>query len=270
MDIKLHQRGRASMEFLMGLGARGHKARMRAEQALDDAGLTEETLEDDMDARLEQVDAALKNSREHHLSMLINAWHGDNHGKSAIDAFEELRPEIETLLIEGGKGPATITVHNDLQVPAYYDGVWFHRTTGGWTGHEYQGFIHSKIIHSQLVAKLYPGDIYAQRRQAGEEAPRRDYKRILDMGCGAGYYTVPLAQTFPDSEIWGCDIALPTLKEAQRVANGHGWPWKLHQVTCEETGFESESFGLVTSFILLHELPATAIKDIIRRSVSAS
>ena len=245
MDVTLHQRGRASMDLVVA-----------------EAGLTEETLDADLDARMDQVDRVLAHSAEHHVSLLINAWHGDNHGKSAIEAFEEIRPEIENELIEGAKGPTTITVHNDVKLPAYYDGVWFHRTTGGWTGHEYQGFIHSKIIHSQLVAKMYPGDIYAQRRQAGEEAPRRDYKRILDMGCGSGYYTVPLAQTFPDAEIWGCDFALPTLKEAQRVANSHGWAWKLHQVACEDTGFEAESFGLVTSFILLHELPATAIKDI--------
>ncbi len=262
MDIKLRQRGRASMDFLMGLGMRGYAARLQSDRELAEAGLDDNTLADDLDARMDQVKDALAASREHHLSLLINSWHGDNHGASAIEAFEEMRPELEPSLIEGAKGPTTITAHNDVKLPAYYDGVWFHRTTGGWDGHDFQGFIHSKIIHSFLVARFYPGDIYAQRRQAGKEAPRRDYERILDMGCGSGYYTVPLAQTFPDAEIWGCDFALPTLREAQRVANSHGWAWKLHQVACENTGFEANSFGLVTSFILLHELPATAIRDV--------
>jgi SAM-dependent methyltransferase len=50
------------------------------------------------------------------------------------------------------------------------------------------------------------------------------------------------------------------LEHARRVANENGWAWKLFVRAAEDTGFESESFDFVTSYILLHELPGDIIK----------
>ena len=46
------------------------------------------------------------------------------------------------------------------------------------------------------------------------------------------------------------------LEQGQRVGNEHGHAWKLHQVPGEDTGFESGSFDLVASYIVVHEVPA--------------
>jgi ubiquinone/menaquinone biosynthesis C-methylase UbiE len=52
------------------------------------------------------------------------------------------------------------------------------------------------------------------------------------------------------------------MEQAQRAANERGWKWRLLQVPAENTGLESESFDLVASFILLHEMPASAIRAV--------
>jgi ubiquinone/menaquinone biosynthesis C-methylase UbiE len=146
--------------------------------------------------------------------------------------------------------------------PDYAKGVEFHRTTGGWDGHPYQGFVHGEIIHRKYVAKNYPGDIFDQRRMVLGQLPRQDYKNIFEMGTSSGHFTVPLQETFPDAQITGCDMSATMMEQAQRAANERGWKWRLLQVPAEDTGLESESFDLVASFILMHEMPASAIRAI--------
>lgn len=95
-----------------------------------------------------------------------------------------------------------------------------------------------------------------------ERAPKTHYDQILDMGCSTAHFTHALQETYPDAQITGVDLSAQTLEHASRVANAHGWNWKLYQRAAEETGFDNGSFDLVTSYILLHELPVTAMEAI--------
>ena len=52
------------------------------------------------------------------------------------------------------------------------------------------------------------------------------------------------------------------LEHALRTANSHGWGWQLWQCPAEATGFANASFDLVASYILLHELPETAVRAV--------
>ena len=90
--------------------------------------------------------------------------------------------------------------------------------------------------------------------------------RILDMGCSSGHFTVALTQTFPEAKITGVDLSGRMIEHAYRVANANGWDWDLYQRPAEATGFADASFDLVTSFILLHELPAEAIRAVFREA----
>ena len=121
-------------------------------------------------------------------------------------------------------------------------------------------------MHRDYVAKVFPGNIFAQRRQVLDELPRRDYARILEIGTGAGHYTTQIQAAFPHAEICGCDVSLRMLEQAQRVANEHGWPWKLLHVEGEATGLASKSFDLVTSYIVMHEVPAAITRAHMREA----
>jgi ubiquinone/menaquinone biosynthesis C-methylase UbiE len=80
------------------------------------------------------------------------------------------------------------------------------------------------------------------------------------MGCGTGHYTRALTTRFPQAEIWGADCSIRELEYALQIANDNGWAWRLHRVPNEDTGFPAAHFDLVTSYILLHELPIAAIE----------
>jgi ubiquinone/menaquinone biosynthesis C-methylase UbiE len=52
------------------------------------------------------------------------------------------------------------------------------------------------------------------------------------------------------------------LEHAWRTANANGWAWQLSQQPAEATDFEDASFDLVASYIILHEMPADAIRKV--------
>lgn len=266
MKVELRQRGRASVDFLADLGAWSGGLSPTINASMASRGLVDEGLAEDLDQRLEQVESGMADSLPFFAWSQIGEFLSERHGRAAIEAFEEIRedmlPEFERLK----SGPSTITRAAQDPTPGYAEGVEFHRTHGGWDGHPHQGFIHGELIHRKYVAKNYPGDIFDQRREILGELPRQDYKRIFEMGTSSGHFTVPLQETFPDAQICGCDMSAIMLEQAQRTANERGWSWKLLQVPAEDTGLESGSFDLVASYILMHEMPASAIRAIFKEA----
>jgi SAM-dependent methyltransferase len=266
MDFQLKQRGRASMHFLADLAVAAARFKPRVDADIAARGLSEATLADDLDARLRQVDAALADSSAAAAFAVLTEFSGVNHGRIAAEAFDEIRPELEPRLRALMNGPTTIEPMPGEPRPAYADAAWIHRTTGGWDGHDYQGFIHGELIHREYVARTYPGDIFAQRRQILSVLPRRDYARIFEIGTSSGHYTLQLAAEFPQAEIWGCDPSPRMLEQAQRVANERGFAWRLFVGSGEATGLPAESVDLVTSYIVLHEIPAAAARAQLREA----
>lgn len=263
MQFELDQRGRASMDFIAELGRMG--AALRAATAVDakHAGLLEpDALAADLDARREQVERALATSKHFRTYALLSDFGGTHHGRFAIEAFERVRQRLEPSLRALRDGPCTLEVKPGYEVPEYVRDVEIHRTTGGWDGHDYMGFIHGELIHRHYVAKTFPGDIFAQRRRVLDELPAREFARILEMGASSGHYTRGIQQKFPNARITGVDTSARFLEQAQRVANENGWPWRLLVAPGEDTGLPPASFDLVTSYILLHEIPERVIRGV--------
>lgn len=259
MKVSLRQRGRAELGFIADLGLVGGELRRATRRDIEARGLGPANLEADLDARHEQIEAALVDSRAYRHYLSLHRYGLANLTRAAFDAFEANRAELEPQLTAPPAGPATLTMPEDINIPAYWHN-WFHATTGGWDGHEHMGFIHGELIHRWIVGATFGGNIFRQRAAAAAEAPRLAYRRILDMGCGTGHYTTALAERFPNAEIWGTDCSRRALDYALRVANEHGFAWRLHRVPNERTGFPESRFDLVTSYILLHEIPANAVR----------
>jgi ubiquinone/menaquinone biosynthesis C-methylase UbiE len=263
----MRQGGRSAMEYMVTLTQSMKPLAMVWNKELTEAGLNDETLPDGLDARHGVVKAALADSRAFAVGSLIGEFSSVEHGRVASAAFDEqadvLLPRFAAL---EAKGPSTLHANPDLALPKYWDGVWFHRTTGGWDGHPEMGFVHSEFIHKTYVAKNFGGNIFAQRKavlsRLGDFVPAR----ICEFGTSSGHFTVALQETFPDSAITGIEISLPMLKEAQRVANANGWAWDLHQAVAEESGLPGESFDLVASYIVLHELPSDATRRLFKEA----
>ena len=256
MDFQLKQRGRASIDFAAdltaiagGLGASGS------------AGVQDMDLAEDMATRDAQISAVLDRSTPYWFARQVGEWSSVSHGEITGEAFEEIKeallPEFQRL----AAGPTTIEADPDCDYPDYWTGVDFHRTTGGWV-REHQGFIHGELIHPLYVGKNFPGSIFKQRLEVLNELGARDYARIVELGTSSGHYTLQLAERYPDADITGVELGLPMLEQAQRFANERGLRWRLVQAPAEKTGLPGGAYDLVTSYILLHEVPAAAQREI--------
>jgi 2-polyprenyl-3-methyl-5-hydroxy-6-metoxy-1,4-benzoquinol methylase len=265
MKTQLQQRGRAELAFVAELGLVGAHLKRAVRKDIEARGLKPEALPRDLDERDAQIETALRDSRAFQNYRMLHGWGLNNLTRAAFDAFEANRAVLEPQLNQPPSGPATLTVPEHVEIPTYWHN-WFHNTTGGWDGHPYMGFIHGELIHRWVVGATFPGNIFKQREDAASEAPRKRYRRILDMGCGTGHYTRALTSKFPDAEIWGSDCSIRELEYALRVANDNGWAWRLHRVPNENTGLPAAHFDLVTSYILLHELPVDAIRATFREA----
>jgi SAM-dependent methyltransferase len=274
ISYTIPQPGRAALDFLAAFGPVSGRLLAKQNAALQAAGLTDEAkLADDLDARAAQIEGTLASVPAWRAQNLMGEWHAEQHGRLAAEAFshmaDEIRPELEKLK----EGPTTLRLNPDLQPPKY----WLypvHRTTGGWDAHPDMGFIHGELIHRYLLSKTprppaagnAPGDLYLQRRLFAEQAPRRDYKDVLEIGCSSGPYTLKLAEVFPTARLQACDISAAQLAQAQRNGNAAGLAIELFQADGRDTGLPDASQDLVTSFIILHELPVDVIAEILRES----
>lgn len=83
--------------------------------------------------------------------------------------------------------------------------------------------------------------------------------KILDAGCTIGHNTLPWAQTFPEAEVTGIDVAAPVLRYGHARAESLGIPVHFRQMDATAMKFEDNTFDVVFSSMFLHELP---LKDI--------
>ena len=260
LQPKLRQRGRASVDFLAHVFYGTTRVRQGVQEELNSHFGDGASLPDDLDERHEAVAGALSREPGYRVQQAIGEWHSRQHGLIAMNAFEELKPGVAELLARYDEGPSRLFAEDDFKAPDYFDGVEIHRTRGGWDGHPYMGFVHGEIVHRLIVEATYPGGIFKQRRMVAGLAPRDSYSRILEMGCSSGHFTQALAAAYPDAEITGVDVSIRMLEHALRTGNACGHSWRLYLRPAESTGFGGESFDLVTSYILLHEMPADAIR----------
>ena len=260
LQPKLRQRGRASVDFLAHVFHGTTEVRQGVQEELNTRFGDGASLPDDLDERHEAVTGVLTGEPGYRVQQTIGEWHSRQHGLIAMNAFEELKPGVTEMLAQYDEGPSRLFADEDFKVPDYFDGVEIHRTRGGWDGHPYMGFVHGEIVHRLIVDATYPGGIFTQRRMVAGLAPKDDYGRILEMGCSTGHFTRALAETYPDAEITGVDVSIRTLEHALRTGNSCGHSWRLYLRAAEDTGFDDEHFDLVTSYILLHEMPADAIR----------
>ena len=256
MQFQLRQRGRASMDFAADLGG----ALGKLGQAVG-GKVAELDLQADLDRRMAQVEAALQGFAPRWFACGIGDWLSSQHGRIAGDAFEEIKQELAPRFEALRQGATRLEVRDGFAPPDYWTGVDFHCTAGGWT-RAHQGFIHGELIHPLYVARSFPGQIFRQRSEVLKELGPRRYQRILEMGTSSGHYTLQLAKAFPEASLTGVELSMQMLEQAQRLGNEHGFAWRLIQAAAEDTGLPDGQWDLVTSYILLHELPARALKAV--------
>lgn len=79
--------------------------------------------------------------------------------------------------------------------------------------------------------------------------------RILDVGCGTGYFTRLLVQGEEDVTAVGIDLEEPYIEYAKKIAEEQALPIEFVRGDAHELPFEDESFDLVTSHTFFTSVP---------------
>ena len=88
-------------------------------------------------------------------------------------------------------------------------------------------------------------------------------RRILDIGCTSGNSTLPYVDAFPEADVFAIDVAAPCLRYAHGRAEALGKKVAFSQQSGERTNFDDESFDLIVSHILLHEVSSSGLRNIL-------
>ncbi len=172
--------------------------------------------------------------------------------------------------LRAGKG--SLTLDASLPLPNYTTAVDIHVMPGGFhtditENDVFAGALYDRGVHLFAYGGLGPlndelgvATAAAVRSQFPDLAPGR----ILDLGCGAGHATLPLAAAFPAAEVHGVDLGAPMLRYASARAAALGQAIHFSQDDATRTKFPDASFDLITSTLLLHEMPRPAILALFR------
>jgi ubiquinone/menaquinone biosynthesis C-methylase UbiE len=137
-------------------------------------------------------------------------------------------------------------VPGDVSAAANYDAGMFATTTG-------------------LFGRYLDGAGRGIVQWLGRERPDWRPARILDLGCGLGHNTVPIALAFPEAAVTAIDLAAPMLRYGHaRARSLHADNIVFRQGNAERIPFGDASFDLVVTTMFLHETSHAALPSILR------
>ena len=167
------------------------------------------------------------------------------------------------------RGPGSLELNPEMEIPDYTKHE-IHIQPGGYVGDPFAGHIYHYGTNSFYHGIRPDGNDQDQiHKGAADRLPLPEdgkVKRILDLGCGIGQFTVGLKERFPEAEVWGLDIGAPMVRYGHMRAADLGVDVNFAQRLAEDTGFPDNHFDIVTSYIMHHELPAEKSKAVFREA----
>lgn len=150
-----------------------------------------------------------------------------------------------------------------LQPPAYYAECDIHQHPGGLAGGPLAAYVYRDAVSGGgVVGKPALHERFAAATVAGIQ-PRT----VLDLGCGFGRSSLAFAHAAPKAQVCGVDLSASCVSVA-----AHEVPPELHerigfvQADVVSSGLPDGGFDLVTSTMLLHEMPEDAVRALIQET----
>lgn len=147
----------------------------------------------------------------------------------------------------------------EFRNPPYYESVDIHQHPGGVWSEPTAGFVYERGARSTTpMLGARHRDLHGRLtdRAIRDGIPRR----MLDMGCGFGKSTRPFYEELRDTQVEAVDLSAPCLElAAADAAAAQAENVRFRQMNAYETDYGPESFDVVTSTMLLHELPPEEI-----------
>ncbi|PSB57731.1 class I SAM-dependent methyltransferase [Chamaesiphon polymorphus] len=131
----------------------------------------------------------------------------------------------------------------------------------------------------EVAAYSVHAKIFAETGKTGDAQLRQSYhdlvtqalatppERILDIGCSVGMSTFAMQEVYPQAHLTGVDLSpyflsIANYRAQQQQAQQINW---VHAAG-EATGLPAQSYDLVSLFLICHELPQTATRQIFQEA----
>jgi ubiquinone/menaquinone biosynthesis C-methylase UbiE len=163
--------------------------------------------------------------------------------------------------LEGSLVNSKAELQPSFQQPEYYTRVDIHQHPGGVWSDPIAGFVYERGARSTTpLAGTKHKDLHDRLTAAAlERCPSP--QRVLDMGCGFGKSTKPFVEALGAERVEGVDLSAPCLRVAAKDS-----PARFRQVDARRTDYPDASFDLVTSTMLLHEMPPPEVEKLLAES----
>jgi ubiquinone/menaquinone biosynthesis C-methylase UbiE len=186
---------------------------------------------------------------ERHMQRLKYAG---RYGLVAWHRQERQRLEARLAAVPAGR----VELHPELEMPRYYESCDIHQHPGGVWSDPVAGFVYERAASTTTpLAGERHADLHERFTDVIEEqipAPQR----VLDIGCGFGKSTRPIAARFPAASVDAIDLSAPCLQVAALSTDNV----RFRQMDAASTDYPDAHFDLVTSTMVLHEMPPPVIE----------
>jgi ubiquinone/menaquinone biosynthesis C-methylase UbiE len=178
------------------------------------------------------------------------------------------------------KAAAQLKNNNNLQlkenfkVPPYLTHVDNHLMPGSYHTEYFKGDVANAanydsglfVTSGGMLGSLTDGGGQAIATWVKETYPDFHPKKILDIGCGLGHNTLPIAQLFPNAEVIAIDAGAPMLRYGAARANALGVKnVKFIQADAASMNeFKDGEFDWVQTTMFLHETGGKSIHNIFK------
>ena len=182
-------------------------------------------------------------------------------GRYGINTYySEKRNTFSNILSNEERSENYLELTPGFELPNYYRSVDIHQHPGGLWGDEIAGLVYERGARTTTPLM---GSAHKDLHHRFTDLALKDISTpidILDMGCGFGKSTKPFYDILNESKIEAIDLSEPCLKlAAHDAAETQRKNVKFRQINALETTYDNESFDLVTSTMLIHELPTKEI-----------
>lgn len=171
------------------------------------------------------------------------------------------------------EGAATLRLDPSVSVPRYQAAVDNHCMPGSYYAEYVADDVSAAANYDSGMFSTTTGlfgrylDGAGRGTAAWLRRERPDWKpaRILDLGCGLGHNTLPLAREYPEAEVVAVDISAPMLRYGHARAKALGVDnVTFVQANAEALPYPAGGFDFIYSTMFLHETSYVALRRILR------
>lgn len=203
----------------------------------------------------------------------LRRTHQEMMWESVSSSVERQLPQLIERAKDKGGELGSLTLDPDFKIPAYQTAVDIHCMPGGYHSEFTEDDVAAGAIYDRgayIYGMGWLGPLNDDMGQSivqnylKQEYPDFLPSKILDMGCSVGHSTLPYVDAYPNAEVYGIDVAAPMLRYGHARAESLGKRVHFSQQNAERTNLPDESFDLIVSHILLHEIPTPAIYKVLQ------